>query len=136
MTVPRIDLPQEELEFSYVRSSGAGGQNVNKVNSKAVLRWHPASSLALPEAVRDRFLQRYASRLNSDGSLLITSDRYRDQGRNAADCIDKLRALIAIVWLAPKPRRLTRPTRASKERRLQQKRERAETKRGRGDQAW
>ncbi len=136
MSTPTIDLPQDELEFSYVRSSGAGGQNVNKVNSKAVLRWHPVTSRVLPEAVRDRFLQRYASRLTSDGALLITSDRHRDQGRNAADCIDKLRAMIATVWLAPKPRRPTRPTSASKERRLQHKRERADTKRGRGAKEW
>ena len=128
-----IAIPQEELYFSYVRSSGAGGQNVNKVNSKAVLRWSPGSSSALPDGVRDRFLQRYGNRLSADGELIITSDRHRDQGRNAADCIDKLRALIATVWQAPKPRRPTKPTFGSMQRRLQQKKERGEIKRARRD---
>lgn len=129
-----ISIPQEELCFSYVRSSGAGGQNVNKVNSKAVLRWSPGTSNALPEGVRDRFLQRYGNRLSAEGELIITSDRHRDQGRNAADCIDKLRMLIATVWHAPKPRRPTKPTFGSQQRRLQQKKERSEIKRGRRDQ--
>ena len=131
MTSVDISLPADELQFTYVRSSGAGGQNVNKVNSKAVLRWTPGSSRALPEAVRERFVQRYGSRLSSDGALIVTSDRHRDQGRNAADCLDKLRALIATVWHTPKPRRPTKPTFGSKQRRLQQKKERGETKRGR-----
>lgn len=127
----QISIPQEELNFSYVRSSGAGGQNVNKVNSKAVLRWSFSTSRVLPEAVRERFLQRYGNRLNAEGELIITSDRHRDQGRNAADCIDKLRALIATVWQAPKPRRPTKPTFGSTQRRLQNKKERGEIKRTR-----
>ncbi len=136
MTVVSFSIPAEELQFTYVRSSGAGGQNVNKVNSKAVLRWEPNASRVLPEAVRDRFLQRYGNRLSSDGGLIITSDRHRDQGRNAADCIDKLRAMIATVWHTPKPRKPTKPTYGSKQRRLQEKKERGETKRGRTGQDW
>ncbi len=126
-----IAIPDDELRFSYVRSSGAGGQNVNKVNSKAVLRWVPSTSRALPDAVRERFVQRYGSRLAQDGALIITSDRHRDQGRNVDDCVAKLRAMIATVWHTPKPRRPTRPTEGSRQRRLQHKRERSEIKRDR-----
>ena len=128
---PLIHLPQEELSFTYARSSGAGGQNVNKVNSKAILRWNPRTSVAMTDSVRHRFLERYASRLTENGELVLMSDRFRDQGRNAADCLDKLREMIASVWRAPKVRRATKPTFGSKQRRLKSKKEHGEKKRGR-----
>ncbi len=119
---PRIRIPLAELEFSYVRSSGPGGQNVNKVNSKAVLRWQALASLSLPADVRERLIARYSSRLTGDGELIIQSQRYRDQGRNIDDCLDKLRELLATVAVAPKKRRPTRVSRAAKKRRLDSKR--------------
>src|SRR4051812_20726542 len=107
----RITIPEAELEFSYARSSGPGGQNVNKVNSKAQLRWPATSSAALPADVRARFLTRYASRLTTEGELLIVSQRYRDQGRNVTDCLEKLKEMILAVAIAPKRRRPTKPSR-------------------------
>ena len=74
----QVQIPLAEFEITFAHSGGPGGQNVNKVNSKAVLRWGVRNSLSLPEAVRQRFLQRYASRLTADGELLVTSQRFRD----------------------------------------------------------
>lgn len=127
----KINIPQDELNFTYVRSSGAGGQNVNKVNSKAVLRWRPVISQALTEGARQRFMQKFADRLNADGELLITSDRFRDQGRNASDCVEKLKAMIVSVWLPAKKRRPTKPTFGSKQKRLKGKKQQGEKKRRR-----
>src|SRR5262245_37779543 len=86
----RIHMPEAEFELSFVRSSGPGGQNVNKVNSKAVLRWNVAASSSLPADVRQRFLERYARRITGEGELVLTSQRFRDQGRNTIDVLEKL----------------------------------------------
>ncbi len=118
----RIRIPLRELSFSFARSSGAGGQNVNKVNTKATLRWSIVDSPSLPDDVRERFLRRYRRRITRDGTLVLSSQRFRDQGRNVADCTEKLRGFLLEVATAPRVRRPTRPTRASRERRLQQKR--------------
>ncbi|MEX2113515.1 MAG: alternative ribosome rescue aminoacyl-tRNA hydrolase ArfB [Pirellulales bacterium] len=117
----RIRIPDSELELSYVRSSGPGGQNVNKVSSKAVLRWNALASAALPDDVRQRFQAKFKSRLTTEGELIITSQRYRDQPRNAADAREKLRAMLASVATAPKRRKPTRPTKGSVERRIKSK---------------
>ena len=127
----QLRIPIAEFEISFVRSSGPGGQNVNKVNSKAVLRWGVRHSSALPEAVRQRFLQKYAARLTNEGELLITSQRYRDAPRNSQDCLEKLRAMLLSVANPPKRRRATRPTRGSVERRLKAKRNQSAAKQGR-----
>lgn len=119
---PRLQIPLAEFEFSFVRSSGPGGQNVNKVSSKAVLRWQALASPSLPEDVRARLTSRYARRLTANGELLVTSQRFRDQARNVNDCLEKLRELLATVAVAPKKRRPTRPSRGAKERRLESKR--------------
>lgn len=129
--VSMISIPQDELEFTYARSGGKGGQNVNKVSSKAVLRWNPGTSRAMPEPVRARFFARYASKLTTEGELIITSDAHRDQGRNVSDCILKLKEMIAAVWRAPKLRRATKPTFGSKQRRLKSKKEHSEKKKNR-----
>jgi ribosome-associated protein len=110
--------PLGEVRFSFARSSGPGGQNVNKVESKAVLRWDVARSPSLRGAMRARFLDRFARRITQDGELVLASQRYRVRERNVADCIAKLRAMLAEVAKPPKPRKATKPTRASKERRL------------------
>jgi ribosome-associated protein len=125
---PGIRVPMEEFSFSFARSAGPGGQNVNKVNTKATLRWLVAASPSLPDDVRRRFLTKFASRLTNEGELILTSQRFRDQSRNRADCLEKLREMLASVARAPKKRKRTRPTRASKERRLGEKRRRSANK--------
>jgi ribosome-associated protein len=128
---PDIRIPDRELRFSFVRSSGPGGQNVNKVNSKAVLRWSVATSGGLHEPVRQRFISRYGTRINDAGELILTSERYRDQPRNEEDCRKKLQEMLAAVARPPKRRKKTKPTRASVERRHVQKRTRSQRKQAR-----
>lgn len=128
---PRVTIPAGEFEWSFARGSGPGGQNVNKVNSKAVLRWRPASSPALSDDVRQRFLTRFGSRLTETGELVLASDEHRDQPKNVRACLDRLREMICAVLHAPKKRRPTRPTAGSQRRRLEAKQQRSETKRGR-----
>lgn len=124
----KIVLSDDELRFSFARSSGPGGQNVNKVNSKATLHWNPATSTALPEEVRSRFLARFASRITNEGDVVIVSQESRDQPKNIAICLEKLRAMIAEVLTPPKKRRPTKPTKGSKMRRLKEKKQRSEVK--------
>ena len=124
----RIRIPESEFEWTFVRSSGPGGQNVNKVSSKAVLRWHATESAALPEEIRRRFLARFASRLTTGGELVISSQRYRDQPRNIADAREKLRAMLASVAVPPKKRKPTKPSRAAVARRLESKQARSRKK--------
>jgi len=126
---PRLKIPLREFDFTFARSSGPGGQNVNKVNTKATLRWPVASSPSLPDDVRQRLVARYRRRLTSSGDLLITSQRFRDAGRNVADCLEKLRAMLSEVATAPKTRKATKPTQASVRRRLEQKRRQSRKKR-------
>ena len=129
----RIIIPQSELRFSFVRSSGPGGQNVNKVNSKAQLRWSVTRSESLPEDVRGRMLSRYARRINDRGEIVLTSQRYRDQARNIGDCLTKLREMLAAVATPPKRRKKTRPPKSASESRLRDKRAKADKKRSRSD---
>ena len=117
----KIGIPLRELSFSFVRSGGPGGQNVNKVNTKAVMRWAVANSPSLPAAVRDRFMRKYASRISKEGELVLTSQRFRDRGRNVADCLSKLRSMILSVATLPKPRRPTKPSKAARARRRKNK---------------
>ncbi|QDT68425.1 Peptidyl-tRNA hydrolase ArfB [Planctomycetes bacterium MalM25] len=127
----RLAIPRSEIQFSFARSAGPGGQNVNKVNTKAVLRWRPSASASLPAAVRQRLISEVKNRLTREGDLIITSDRHREQGRNVGECLQRLKALVSAAAKPPKRRRPTRPTRASKERRLNDKRANAAKKSGR-----
>jgi len=128
---PRVRVPLRELEIHFVRSSGPGGQNVNKVNTKAVLRWAVEQNESVPVDVRARLRERYRRRFTKDGDLVIQSQRFRDQGRNVADCLAKLRELLASVATPPRVRRATRPSRAAAARRLEQKRRQGQKKRER-----
>ena len=127
----KIKIPLREICFSFTRSSGPGGQNVNKVNSKVVLRWNVFDSRYISEDVRIRFIEKYYRRINEDGDVVITSDRFRDQPRNVADCLGKLRSLLLDVATPPRKRVATRPSKAAKEVRLKDKRIQSEKKKKR-----
>jgi ribosome-associated protein len=116
-----VKPPLAELRFTFARSSGPGGQNVNKVESKAVLHWDVAASRAVPPAVRARFRSRFARRISGEGVLVIASQRHRERERNVAECLGRLEAMLAEVAAPPKPRKATRPSRAARERRLSEK---------------
>lgn len=111
-----------ELEVSYVRSSGPGGQNVNKVNSKCVVRWNVIQAHSIQDSVRARFLERFSSRLTKNGDLIISSDRFRDQKRNFEDCIQKLNEMLGSVLYPPKARKKTKVSRGAKRKRVESKR--------------
>lgn len=117
-----IAIPRDELHFTFVRSSGPGGQNVNKVNSKAVLRFSIRETKALPDEVKSRFLQRYKSRVSQKGDILVVSQRYRDQGRNVLDCEEKLREMLQIAATPVTIRKKSKPSRGARAARLNQKR--------------
>jgi len=125
----QIVIPPEALQWQFARSSGPGGQHVNRTSSKAVLRFQPATCPGLPEPVRLRLLARERSRLTADGELVIASQRHREQGRNVADCRAKLSAIIERALAPPKTRRPTRVPRASRAARLDAKKRRGATKR-------
>jgi ribosome-associated protein len=125
-------IPERELELSFSRSSGPGGQNVNKTATKATLRWNVARSAALPAEVRARFVEAYGSRLTRDGELVLHAQRHRDQARNADDAVSKLAAMLRAVARPRRARRPTRPGRGAVERRLAEKRRRSRSKRERG----
>lgn len=116
-----IKIPHDEFEFTYARSSGPGGQNVNKVNSKVLLRWRITTSPSLSDEVRARFLAKFKTRVTQEGDLLITSQKSRDQAKNVDDCLEKLREMLVSVAIPPKKRRPTNPSKASKKRRLADK---------------
>jgi ribosome-associated protein len=128
VVTPRLQIPMREFRFTFSRSGGPGGQNVNKVSTKATLHWPVRASAGLPAAVCDRFLARYGGKLNANGELTITSQRFRDAGRNLSDCLDKLRAMLVSIAHAPKTRRATRPSKASVRRRLEKKRRQSQRK--------
>ena len=126
-----IAIPESDIEFTFARSGGPGGQNVNKVNSKAVLRWRVTGSAHLPHGVRTRFVERFHNRITTDGDLVLHSQKYRDQGRNVADCLDRLREMILSVVAPPIKRRPTKPSKRARQRRLDSKRRNSEKKQSR-----
>lgn len=132
----QLQIDEEELSERFVRASGPGGQNVNKVASAVELRFDVASSPSLPEALRARLLARRDRRLTTEGVLVIQANRFRDQAKNREDARARLAELIRAAQRVPKKRVATKPTRASKERRISEKKSRAGIKSGRGKQNW
>ena len=136
LSIGAIEIPEDELVERFVRAAGPGGQNVNKVASAVELRFDVAGSRALPDAVRARLLARRDRRLTSEGVLVIQANRFRDQAKNRGDARDRLAALIEAATHVPKRRVATRPTRASKERRIESKKNRSTIKRSRDTRGW
>lgn len=126
-----IRIPESELEWSYVASGGPGGQNVNKVASKAVLRWNVVASTALPEAVKARFLAQQKNRITTEGELVLSSQKTRDQAVNREDCLAKLDAMIRQAQVVPTVRKATKPSKGAKRRRLADKKHRSGVKESR-----
>src|SRR3954451_10107687 len=128
---PQISIDEAELEETFVRSPGPGRQNVNKVATAVQLRFPLAHTASLPDDVRERLRKLAGKRVGSDGWLMIAANRYRSQSRNPEDARARLLEMIRAALHPPKPRRATRPTAASKERRLKAKRDPASVKQAR-----
>lgn len=126
-----LRLPLAELKWKYSRSGGPGGQYVNKVSTKVMLVWPVTTTTSLPEDVRERFLARYRSRISARGDLVLISQRTRSRQQNRQGLLERLRTMLEAVAAPPRRRRPTKPTRASRARRLAAKRHRAQTKQGR-----
>lgn len=124
----KYKIPSHEYELSFSRSSGAGGQNVNKVNSKATLHWNALKSTTLPISVMDRFLKKYQNKLSVEGILTLSSQEHRTQHLNIAAVIKKLHDMIESVSIAPKIRKKTKPTKSSINDRIKEKKSRGDTK--------
>ncbi len=124
-------IPGSELSFEVSRSSGPGGQNVNKTNSAVLLRWSLVDSMALTPEQKDKLTRRLASKLTTQGEILIRSQESRDQDQNKKECLRKLDEMITRALIDPKPRRPTKPTKGSQRRRVEGKKQRAEVKQGR-----
>jgi len=126
-----MQIPESEFHFTFARSGGPGGQNVNKVASKAVLHWDLAANTTLPAEVKERFIEQNRWRLTTEGTLVLDSQRYRDQAKNIEDCLEKLHDMLKRSLHVPKKRRPTKPSRSSKERRLKAKKHVSQQKAGR-----
>lgn len=128
---PRISIPDDEISFEFIRSSGPGGQNINKVATAVRLRFDVLHSPSISDEVRLRLLAAARSRVNEKGILQIEARRFRTQERNRQDAIDRLATLLRAAEVRPKMRRPTKPTPASRSRRLSEKKRRADVKRAR-----
>jgi ribosome-associated protein len=127
-----VSINEDEIQIDFVRASGPGGQNVNKVSTAAQLRFDIRNSPSLEPDVKERLVRIAGSRVTEDGMLIIEAKRYRTQEQNRLDALQRLAALVQKALDKPKPRHKTRPTLASKQKRLQAKRQRSEKKRLRG----
>ena len=128
-----ITIKTAEIRFDFVRSSGPGGQNVNKVSSAVQLRFDIGNSTSIPDEIKPRLIKLAGKRVNSEAVLLIDARTSRSQSQNRAEALERLKSLILKALHKPKPRRKTRPTAASKEKRLRSKKIRGNLKRLRGN---
>ena len=128
VVTPRLTIPAGELEMSFARSGGSGGQNVNKVSSKVDLRWNPQTSTALSLDDRSQLLDRLKNRLTTDGYLIVTSQLTRDQIKNRDDAMDKLTLIVRAALFREKPRKPTKVSKGAKRRRVEDKRRHSEKK--------
>lgn len=128
---PSLKVDESEIQFEFIRASGPGGQNVNKVSSACQLRWDVAATQALSPEVKGRLVRLAGSRMTAEGMLVIEARRYRTQEQNRFDALQRLIALVQKALQPPKPRKATRPTITSKAARVSSKRKRGEVKRTR-----
>jgi len=126
-----MEIPTSEFKFTFSRSSGAGGQNVNKVNSKVTLCWSINESKFLSFAIKKRFQQKYSHLILSNGTIQVVSQRFRTQPRNISDCIQKVFAMLEAVKDPPKRRIPTKPTKGSIQRRITSKKIKSDIKKNR-----
>lgn len=127
----QISIPLREFQFTYSRSGGPGGQNVNKVNSRVQLHWDLSKTTSVPADILVRLKRQHKRRISADDQLYLASQRFRDQGRNVADVLNKLAEMIRAAAIPPKKRKPTRITPHQKQRRLDNKRRQSEKKQGR-----
>ena len=133
---PGVSIPDSDLSFAFVRASGPGGQNVNKVSSAVQLRFDMAGSTALSDAVKNRLRALAGRRLTDDGAILIIARNQRSQEHNRREALERLAELVRRALVVPKTRKATKPTRASRERRLEVKTRQQRTKQQRGKVRW
>ena len=131
-----LGIPDEDFEWKFIRASGPGGQNVNKVSSAVQLRFLLPQNSSLPGAAKQRLRRLAGQKLNDDGSILIFARSERSQEQNRREALARLEALTRQALIAPKIRKKTKPTRASKERRIESKKKRGSTKRQRQGSGW
>ncbi|MFS4460070.1 alternative ribosome rescue aminoacyl-tRNA hydrolase ArfB [Bdellovibrio sp. HCB2-146] len=126
-----FEIPFHEMDFTYARSRGPGGQNVNKTNSAAILRWNLFSSHVFNEETKAKLANKLQSQLTVDGDLLVRSEVHRDQDQNRSECIRKLHEILRKALFVPRKRIATKPTRSSQRKRVESKVRRSEVKQGR-----
>ncbi|MBP8846051.1 MAG: aminoacyl-tRNA hydrolase [Thermoanaerobaculia bacterium] len=133
--IPGVEIPEQELTFEFIRSSGPGGQNVNKVSTAVRLRFDVRNSTVLPDEVKVRLIALAGRRVTKEGELVLLGQRHRTQEKNRQDVLARLAELVERALVAPRKRRATKPTRAAGVRRLRAKKLQADRKRGRSDAA-
>ncbi len=126
-----MSINEEEFSFTFARSSGSGGQNVNKVNSKVTLIWNIQESKSLNAFQKKRFIKKFSTYLNSNGYVKVVSQKYRTQTRNIADAIEKVQEMFETIKFSPKKRLNTKPTKSSIQKRIKTKKSKGETKKSR-----
>ena len=129
---PTIEIPFDEFEFTFIRASGPGGQHVNKSSTAVQLRFDVGNSPSLPDDVRTRLLSICGNRVNSAGELILTAQRFRSREQNRRDALDRVTKLVQRACLVPKKRRRTKPSAASRRKRLEDKKKRGQVKKLRG----
>ena len=126
-----MEIPDKEFNFTFARSSGAGGQNINKVNTKVTMTWDISSSKSISSFVKERFIAKFSTAVNAEGIVQIISQKHRSQPRNISDCIEKLHAMLEQVAKPQKKRINTKPTKSSIRKRISTKKNKGDIKKNR-----